>query len=53
MLLGQSVIVENRPGGNGFMAVATAARAPADGYTLVAGVSGDFTINPALYKEMP
>jgi len=51
--LGQSVIVENRPGGNGFIAVTAAVRAPADGYTLLVGAIGDFTISPALYKELP
>jgi len=51
--LGQSVIVDNRPGGNGFIAVTAAARAPADGYTLVVGTVGEFTINPALYKDIP
>lgn len=51
--LGQSVIVDNRPGGNGFIAVTAAARAPADGYTLIVGTVGEFTINPALYKDIP
>jgi tripartite-type tricarboxylate transporter receptor subunit TctC len=32
---GQQVIVENRPGGNGFIAVADAAKSTPDGYTLV------------------
>jgi tripartite-type tricarboxylate transporter receptor subunit TctC len=51
--VGQSVIVDNRPGGNGFVAVTAAARAPADGYTLIVGTVGEFTINPALYKDIP
>jgi tripartite-type tricarboxylate transporter receptor subunit TctC len=51
--LGQSFIVENRPGGNGFIAVTAAARAPADGYTLLVGTVAEFTINPALYKNLP
>jgi tripartite-type tricarboxylate transporter receptor subunit TctC len=51
--LGQSIIVDNRPGGNGFLAVTAAARAPADGYTLIVGTVGEFTINPALYKDIP
>jgi tripartite-type tricarboxylate transporter receptor subunit TctC len=51
--LGQSVIVENRPGGNGFIAVTALVRAPADGYTLIVGTIGEFTINPALYKDIP
>jgi tripartite-type tricarboxylate transporter receptor subunit TctC len=51
--LAQSVIVDNRPGGNGFIAVTAATRAPADGYTLIVGTVGEFTINPALYKDIP
>src|ERR1700719_2771078 len=44
---GQQVIVENRPGGNGFIAVTDAARATPDGYTLVMATAGDVTINPS------
>src|SRR5579871_6819398 len=51
--LGQSFIVENRPGGNGFVAVTAAIRAPADGYTLLVGTIAEFTINPALYAKLP
>jgi tripartite-type tricarboxylate transporter receptor subunit TctC len=52
-VLGQSFVVENRPGGNGFIAVIAAVRAPADGYTLLVGTIAEFTINPALYKKLP
>src|SRR5262245_47380867 len=51
--LGQSFIVENRPGGNGFVAVTATVRAAADGYTLLATTGTEFTINPALYKKLP
>jgi tripartite-type tricarboxylate transporter receptor subunit TctC len=51
--LGQQVIVENRPGGNGFIAVGDAAKAAPDGYTLVMVTVGDVAINPALFKDMP
>jgi len=50
---GQQVIVENRPGGNGFIAVTDAARATPDGYTLVMVTAGDVTINPSLFKNVP
>jgi tripartite-type tricarboxylate transporter receptor subunit TctC len=50
---GQQVIVENRPGGNGFIAVTDAARATPDGYTLVMVTAGDITINPSLFKNVP
>src|SRR5258708_2597879 len=51
--LGQSFIVENRPGGNGFVAVMATVRAPADGYTLLVGTVAEFTINPSLYRQLP
>ena len=50
---GQQVAVENRPGGNGFIAMELTARAAPDGYTLVLCTVGDVAINPALFKEMP
>ena len=50
---GQQVLVENRPGGNGFIAMAATAKAAADGYTLVMATGGDVAINPAMFKEMP
>jgi tripartite-type tricarboxylate transporter receptor subunit TctC len=51
---GQQVIVENRPGGNGFIAVTAAAKAPADGYTLLMAHSGEFAVNPAVFaKDIP
>ena len=50
---GQQVIVENRPGGNGFIAVTDAARATPDGYTFVMATAGDVTINPSLFKNVP
>jgi tripartite-type tricarboxylate transporter receptor subunit TctC len=49
----QQVTVENRPGGNGFIAVTDAARSAPDGYTLVLVTAGDVTINPSLFKDMP
>ena len=51
---GQQVIVENRPGGNGFIAVTAVAKAPADGYTLLMAHSGEFAVNPAVFaKDIP
>jgi len=51
--LGQQVVVENRPGGNGFIGVTAVTRAAPDGYTLLVATAGDVTINPALFKDMP
>jgi tripartite-type tricarboxylate transporter receptor subunit TctC len=47
---GQTFVVENRLGGNGAIAADAVARAPADGYTLLWGVTPPITINPALTK---
>jgi tripartite-type tricarboxylate transporter receptor subunit TctC len=48
---GQQVIVENRPGGNGFIGVMAAAKAPADGYTLLMAHTGEFAVNPAVFAK--
>jgi tripartite-type tricarboxylate transporter receptor subunit TctC len=45
---GQQVIVENRAGAASAVGTEVAARAPADGYTLLLGTSAGFCINPAL-----
>jgi tripartite-type tricarboxylate transporter receptor subunit TctC len=50
---GQQVLVENRPGGNGFIAMTAAAKAAPDGYTMVMATGGDVAINPAMFKEIP
>ena len=50
---GQQVVVENRPGGNGFIAMGAGAKAAPDGYTLTMATVGDVAINPALFKDMP
>ncbi|ARP96556.1 Bug family tripartite tricarboxylate transporter substrate binding protein [Bordetella genomosp. 13] len=49
----QSVVVENRPGGNGFIATTAAARATPDGYTLLMAHTGEFSVNPAVFKSVP
>ena len=49
--LGQSVLVENRPGGSTIIGAEVAARAPADGHTLLV-VFPSFVINPALRHGM-
>ena len=49
--MGQSVIVENRPGAGGNIGMAIVARAPADGYTLLL-TSTSIAVNPSLYKNL-
>ena len=50
--LGQSVIVENRAGGNGSVAAATIAAAPADGYTLLVTDSAMLSVNPLFIAQL-
>lgn len=52
-VFGQALIVDNRPGANGFIAAEAAARAPADGYTLFMGNSLTHVYNPWLFRKMP
>ena len=49
--LGQSFVVENRPGANGNLALEAAAKAPADGYTLLVGNVSTNAINENIYKD--
>jgi tripartite-type tricarboxylate transporter receptor subunit TctC len=51
--VGQTVVVENRPGANGNLGTEVVARAPADGYTLLMGYLGSLAINPNLYASVP
>lgn len=51
--LGQPVVVENRVGAGGRIGAAAVAKAPADGYTLLAGSSGSLTAMEAVAKNLP
>ena len=51
--LGQPLIIENRPGANGNVAMEAAAKAPADGYTLLLAADAQIVINPHFYRELP
>jgi tripartite-type tricarboxylate transporter receptor subunit TctC len=51
--LGQPVIIENRPGAAGQLAIVYAQSQPADGYTLVIGATGQLAIATAIYSNLP
>lgn len=52
-VLGQPIVVDNRPGAGGNIGIQAAAKAPRDGYTLLLTVGSSFTINPSLYRKIP
>jgi tripartite-type tricarboxylate transporter receptor subunit TctC len=51
--LGNSLVVENRPGAGGTIGADLVAKAPADGYTLLLATSSTHSISPALNARMP
>jgi len=51
--LNQSVVVENKPGAAGNIAVNQLAKSPPDGYTIVLGQTSQLAINPSLYGNLP
>ena len=51
-ILGQAVIIDNKPGANGGIGATYVAKAAPDGYTLFVGSIGVFAINPVLYKDL-
>ena len=50
---GQAVVIDNRPGADGILAMDLGAKAPPDGYTLVSGSGGTHTVNPSMYRKLP
>jgi tripartite-type tricarboxylate transporter receptor subunit TctC len=50
--LGQSIVIENKPGASGNIGMEAAAKAPADGYTIYLGNIGTIAINPAVFQNL-
>jgi tripartite-type tricarboxylate transporter receptor subunit TctC len=51
--LGWQIVVDNRPGGNGFIATGIAARGTPDGYTVLSAHTGEFAVSPFVFKGVP
>ena len=50
--MGQTFVIDNRPGANGIVGTDAVAKAAPDGYTLIL-VSASFVVNPSIYKKLP
>ena len=51
--LGWQIVVDNRPGGNGFIATGIAAKGAPDGYTILSAHTGEFAVSPFVFKGVP
>jgi tripartite-type tricarboxylate transporter receptor subunit TctC len=51
--LGQPIIIDNKPGGGGNVAMQDVARADPDGYTLIIGHIGTLAVNPFMFEKLP
>jgi tripartite-type tricarboxylate transporter receptor subunit TctC len=51
--LGQNIVVENKPGGAGNIAMVEAKSAAPDGYTMILGHVGTLAVNPAMFAKLP
>ena len=51
--LGQPIIIDNKPGGGGNVAMIEVAKSDPDGYTLIIGHVGSLAMNPFMYEKLP
>ena len=51
--IGQPIVIDNRPGGSGIVALELVAKSHPDGYTLLLGPMSGLTMNPSLYAKLP
>ena len=51
--LGQTIVVDNRPGAGGNLGASLVAKATSDGHTLLVGSSGPLSVNPVIFKNLP
>ena len=51
--LGQTIVIDNRPGAAGMIGTDNAAKSPPDGYTIVTGDNGAMVFPTAMYKKVP
>jgi tripartite-type tricarboxylate transporter receptor subunit TctC len=51
--LGQPIVIDNKPGGGGNVAMQDVARADPDGYTLIIGHIGTLAVNPFMFESLP
>src|SRR5262245_5488935 len=52
-LLTQQIVIENRPGASGNIAVEAVAKSAPDGYTIFLGNVGSIAINPSVFPKLP
>ena len=52
-LLGQQIVIENRPGASGIIGAEALVKSPNDGYTMILGDTATYALNVSLFKKIP